>query len=268
VFTDILAAGQSYAEAMAALYRGNREQQAADAESGAGPDVTEGAGEPQPETARALWLPDSAANELRRYLEAADLASIRTTLSRMNEDLTASGSPQFLSRCMLYDLFNTVLRVASHHHLDLESVLGPDTYLFLSRSHQTIEALFEALARACENLASHIRTGSPTTTRIVGEALRIIRERHTDASFGAETLAEELGVTVPHLSRTFKKARAETISEHVWRLRFERAKTLLEESHAPINEIASAVGYADISAFIRRFRREAGISPGRYRQRL
>jgi len=264
VFTDILAAGQSYAEAMEALYKAGADR----ARASARPEREAHEASAGQEAEPALWLPHSAADQLRRHLEAADLASIRTTLAQMSRELTASGSPQFLSRCMLYDLFNTVLRVASHHHLDLESVLGPDTYLFLSRSHQTIEALFDTLGRACENLASHIRTGSPITVQVVTDALRIIGARYADASFAVETLATELGVSVPHLSRTFKKARGETISEYVWRLRYERAKTLLEESHAPINEIAVAVGYADISAFIRRFRREAGVSPGKYRRQL
>ena len=47
--------------------------------------------------------------------------------------------------------------------------------------------------------------------------------------------------------------------------RLERAKRLLRRTHLPIALIAQEVGFADQSHLTQMFRREVGVTPGRYR---
>lgn len=47
--------------------------------------------------------------------------------------------------------------------------------------------------------------------------------------------------------------------------RIQAAKQLLAESHAPVTQIASEVGFATLQAFSSAFRRETGLSPSGYR---
>ncbi len=256
-FSDILDAGQSYAAAMEQVFSARQNECASSAESHSS-DAHYTVGEPG-------RISQSAADRLRHHLEAGDHRSIRDGLEKARRDLSSSSSPQFLSRCMIYDLFNTVLRVASERHVDIETVLGPDAYVFVTRTHQTIDALFEALERACANLTAHIGAADDSASLLVARALDVIGDRHADRSFSVELLADELGVTVPYLSRVFKEYRGETISDYVWSLRLAHAKEMLGGSSVTVQDIAHATGYTDVSAFIRRFRKETGLSPGKYR---
>ncbi len=256
-FSDILAAGQSYASAMEQVFSARQDECSSPTEGGSS-DAHYTVGEPG-------RISQSASERLRHHLETGDHRSIRDGLEKARRDLSRSSSPLFLSRCMIYDLFNTVLRVASERHVDIETVLGPDAYVFVTRTHQTIDALFEALERACANLTTHIGVADDSASLLVARALDVIGDRHADRSFSVELLADELGITVPYLSRAFKEYRGETISDHIWSLRLAHAKAMLGDSRVTVQDIAHAIGYTDVSAFIRRFRKETGFSPGKYR---
>jgi len=53
----------------------------------------------------------------------------------------------------------------------------------------------------------------------------------------------------------------------VERIRYELAQRYLQQAHLPLTEIAYLLGYSELSAFSRAFRRWAGDSPQRLRQR-
>jgi transcriptional regulator GlxA family with amidase domain len=67
--------------------------------------------------------------------------------------------------------------------------------------------------------------------------------------------------------RRFRKATGFTPIEYVQTLRIEEAKQILETTDEAIDIIVDAVGYDDPASFRRLFKRLAGVTPGRYRQR-
>ena len=68
--------------------------------------------------------------------------------------------------------------------------------------------------------------------------------------------------------RRFRAATGYTPVSYVQTLRIEEAKQLLETTALPSDEIALGVGYEDPAFFRRLFKRQTGITPGRYRQRF
>jgi AraC-like DNA-binding protein len=63
------------------------------------------------------------------------------------------------------------------------------------------------------------------------------------------------------------KEEGTTFQELLDEMRFEAAGQLLDTARIPITEIAVSLGYADISAFSRAFRRWSGATPGERRRR-
>jgi transcriptional regulator GlxA family with amidase domain len=80
-------------------------------------------------------------------------------------------------------------------------------------------------------------------------------------------MAETAQLPERTFSRRFRKATGYRPSEYVQALRLEEAKQMLETSDTPIEEVASAVGYADPASFRRLFRRSVGVTAARYRLR-
>lgn len=68
--------------------------------------------------------------------------------------------------------------------------------------------------------------------------------------------------------RRFRAATGYAPIAYVQGLRIEEAKRLLETTPLPTETIGATVGYADPASFRRLFKRETGLTPGRYRRRF
>ena len=68
--------------------------------------------------------------------------------------------------------------------------------------------------------------------------------------------------------RRFQKATGMTSTEYCQRLRVSNAKDFLQFSLLAVEQIAWKVGYSDVSAFRKIFKRIVGLTPSEYRQRF
>lgn len=101
--------------------------------------------------------------------------------------------------------------------------------------------------------------------RAIDAALWI--DTHAERAIDLDTLAREAGLSAFHFLRVFSRTLGVTPHQYLIRARLRRAARQLAESARPVTEIAYDVGFADLSHFTRSFRRAAGESPGRFRQR-
>jgi transcriptional regulator GlxA family with amidase domain len=68
--------------------------------------------------------------------------------------------------------------------------------------------------------------------------------------------------------RRFANATGMTPIGYCRAVRIARARELLEFGNTPQKEIAQSLGYGDVAAFARAFRKNAGLAPGAYRKRF
>lgn len=67
--------------------------------------------------------------------------------------------------------------------------------------------------------------------------------------------------------RRFKKHTGNSVVEYMQRVRVEYAKKLLECTQSAVNEITFEVGYNDVDAFRRVFKKYTDLTPNDYRRR-
>lgn len=82
----------------------------------------------------------------------------------------------------------------------------------------------------------------------------------------AEAIARQLGLSSQAIYRALR-AEGVTFEELLAQLRHRFAQGYLEQDRALLKEIAYLLGYSDVSAFSRAFKRREGLSPGAYRCR-
>jgi AraC family transcriptional regulator len=93
-------------------------------------------------------------------------------------------------------------------------------------------------------------------------------ETHLDDRLTLTDLAGVACLSPYHFSRSFKEAVGIGPQRYVMQRRLERAKTLIRRTNRPLAEIAQQVGLFDQSHLTSIFRRETGVTPGRYRTAL
>jgi AraC family transcriptional regulator len=91
-------------------------------------------------------------------------------------------------------------------------------------------------------------------------------ESHAHEALNLERTARALDLSPFHFLRLFSWALGVTPHQYLVRARLRRAARLLIDPERPITDVALDVGFADLSNFIRTFRRAAGVSPSAFRR--
>jgi len=81
----------------------------------------------------------------------------------------------------------------------------------------------------------------------------------------SDYLVEKLGVSYQKLSKNFSKIVGKTLERHAITIKVERIKEYLELDQMNISEIAFMLGYQNVSALSRQFKKETGMTLTEYR---
>lgn len=122
--------------------------------------------------------------------------------------------------------------------------------------------------RLLSGLAERWRVRAPTGVRaqvLANQARELLNER-TDLGLGA--LAQAIGISPYHLSRSFRHATGMTLTQYRRQLRVKQALQRLADGDSNLADIAADVGFADQAHFTRVARVEAGATPGELRAML
>jgi len=112
------------------------------------------------------------------------------------------------------------------------------------------------------------RSTDITVTRddLVAQALRFIRN-HCAEPICVEDVLDEVGVSRTTLEKRMKRAVGKTPQVAIFQAQVDRAKVMLLNSDATMDEISRACGFRRQSRLSIVFKRLNGITPGQYRQR-
>jgi AraC-like DNA-binding protein len=125
-------------------------------------------------------------------------------------------------------------------------------------AEETLMHIEQALARD-RRLGSH-------TQRTMRKVMALIHEHYAD-SLSRDKMAQHIGVSTRHLTRSFCQEVGISPIAYLNRYRIKQAKRLLDAKNSSITQVAHAVGYSDSSYFVKVFRREVGLSPRDYQAR-
>jgi AraC-like DNA-binding protein/ligand-binding sensor protein len=101
----------------------------------------------------------------------------------------------------------------------------------------------------------------------ISKAKQFIQEHQADEISLAD-VAKAVNTSTFYFCKMFKKATGLNFTEYLARVRVEKARNLLLNPNLRISEVAFAAGFQSLSHFNRVFRRIAGESPTRYREKL
>jgi AraC-like DNA-binding protein len=91
-------------------------------------------------------------------------------------------------------------------------------------------------------------------------------EHHAHEPIDLERVSGEAGLSPFHFLRLFARVLGLTPHQYLVRCRLRHAARLLADPAPSITDIAFDVGFADLSNFVRTFRRAAGVSPRAFRK--
>jgi len=90
---------------------------------------------------------------------------------------------------------------------------------------------------------------------------------HFSRDISLDEISEQVQISPYYFSKLFKKETGENFIEYLTKIRIEKAKKLLSESHMTMKEISDAVGYSNPNYFSHTFKKNVGISPSEYKEK-
>jgi AraC-like DNA-binding protein len=107
-------------------------------------------------------------------------------------------------------------------------------------------------------------TGQAAAGEVARRAAAFIADHLTDPDLSTALIADALAFNADYLGRAFRDAFNETPTEHIHRLRIDRARMLFRSTNLSIGRVATEVGFADERYFRRVFKRIVGLTPGQF----
>lgn len=138
--------------------------------------------------------------------------------------------------------------------------------LYLNIKAKMLELI--AVAYKHDLLTRQVREGREEagTVENLKKVLQYIGE-HYSSPIRLSELAELVNMNEQYFCRYFKKNIGKTITEYINVIRVEKAATALAETEDKIIDIAAACGFDNTGYFIRRFKKEKGMTPSEYRKK-
>lgn len=143
--------------------------------------------------------------------------------------------------------------------LDLSNV----TKLMNSR---TIQELCDQWYEAVREIIELVQAGKEESLGSVINAVKGFIQENFSKDITLNDAARHVHISPCYLSRIFSKEEGLPFNKYLTNVKLNHARHLLLSTNQPINEIASAAGYQDVSYFCRVFKQNEGISPNQYRQ--
>ncbi|CAM3211115.1 helix-turn-helix domain-containing protein [Paenibacillus lupini] len=215
------------------------------------------------EPQHADWIPNNTLMKLAQSLKQGSYDVAEPIIESVFRNLQTTQVSALLTRCICFDLLNTMLKTASELgiHSAAQDMAPAAIY---GNSLDELERTFLTLAsRICNQVEQNNRKEEQT---LMERIAAYIDERYTDHSLSLESVAFTFGVSPSHVSRSFKEKIGQNFIQYIWQKRLEMVIQQLKTTSDPLKDIILRVGYQDTPNFTRKFKKETGYTPGQYRK--
>ncbi len=124
---------------------------------------------------------------------------------------------------------------------------------------------YGALAETYETAVSRLKE-LETGSAVIKDVKLYIEDNYSREDFSFQDSAGHVNLSVPHLSRLFRREMGVTFIDYLTSVRIRKAIELLHSSEIKIYEIAELTGYANQHYFSNVFKKNLGVSPAEYRR--
>ena len=134
---------------------------------------------------------------------------------------------------------------------------------------KSVDLLFRVLLYKLNDKISMRFGGSCMSENAYFEQLLWIREsiyRWPGRNYNIDDMSSELSLSRSRFAHLYAETFGTSLKKDILVARIEKSKEMLQSTDMPIKQIASIVGYGDISYFTRLFREKTGVTPNQFRE--
>lgn len=143
--------------------------------------------------------------------------------------------------------------------------MDADSIVYRLTSCKSINELKNMLADQLTAFNSELRENQENQIGgLIDKVTEFIQANYSSYDLSVSSIADKFNLSVPYLSRAFKKETTTGLLDYIHTVRIRESKRLLATGLHTITDIAGMVGFNDSSAFIKVFKKSEGVPPGKY----
>lgn len=131
---------------------------------------------------------------------------------------------------------------------------------------QTIPEMRDIMHGSIEKAAAQLMERRAIADRSVVRHIIEYIEQNLEKRITAADLADEFFYSPNYIGVVFKKDMGITLTDYLKDTRLERARSLLKNPINRVGEVATKVGYPNLSYFCSLFKKKYGVNPGEYKE--
>lgn len=135
-----------------------------------------------------------------------------------------------------------------------------------SKQQAIIELLTQFAERVSEQVDSMVIKDQMSEPIMISRAKSYMKDNYA-ITIKLSKISDHLKISQYHFCRQFKKYTGLSFTDYLNRLRIEEAKLILIAPNCRVGEVAYEVGFQSVPHFSRSFKRIAGMSPKKWRER-
>jgi two-component system, response regulator YesN len=177
------------------------------------------------------------------------------------------GMSLYVMRCRMFGVMNMILNILHEVEPDLGTSfieeMNPVAGLLSARTHQELE---DMIFQIIDRLVGSQESKNPDIQDKIVHVEHYIAAHYFDVGLGVKQVADAFDMSLPYLSRMFKKEKGIGLLSYINSYRVAKAKEIMKiDESATVAEIAQKVGYNSSQTLIRIFKRYEGTTPGLFR---
>ncbi|WP_284638577.1 helix-turn-helix domain-containing protein [Paenibacillus silviterrae] len=227
------------------------------------------------------YYPLQLEQQLINFVKLGDFPMARQTLEEViQRNLSGTVLSVTMARCLILNLASTLIKTLSEigdsqdalllqklHHVEkrIERLTSCETM------QEMKDQLIAFVEKVCEyTLARRQQHLQQSKQRVMEERISqihaFIEEHYKDPNLNISMIGDHFEMKAAYLSKLFKDHTGEGLLETINRTRIAKAKRLITDRNKNVSDVAGCVGFNDVNAFIRTFKKYESITPGKYKE--
>jgi two-component system response regulator YesN len=242
-------------------------------------EINQSAASEQSDT--GYYYPLQVEQQLINYVKIGDFAMARQTLDEIierNFNRTFMSVP--IARCLMLNLVSTMIKTISELGDIADSLLVRNPRRIEKRIEQltaseTIQEMHVQMTDFLENVCEYTSNKrqqniQQSRQRVLDDRIRqiidFIDQNYMDPNLNISMIGNHFDMKPAYLSKLFKDHSGEGLLDSINKTRIAHAKQLIADQKKNVSDAAACVGFNDVNAFIRTFKKYEGITPGKYKE--
>ncbi|MFD1179127.1 response regulator [Paenibacillus puldeungensis] len=206
---------------------------------------------------------------LREDLRTGNIEKVKASIGRWTQHARSALDPDIVRvKDTFFQMLLAIMETAIQLNLAERSQSAERRYIWKEIDRlPSLDLLEEYLLSSVDSLDPE-SDSEETGKKKLREIIQYTHAHFHEKGFGIHAISEHVKLSETYLCSYFKKQCGRTIKEFITETRLQKAKELLCDPDMKLFEVASRLGFADANYFTTFFKRNTGMTPTEFREKV